>query len=217
MSILQSCLVCGEDTATVLCLGCEADLPTLSHGCPQCAEPTALGERCGRCLQSPPAFDRTLALFAYDFPLDQLVHALKYGGRLLLGEWFGLRLAAEITGIKADVIVPMPLHEDRLRERGYNQAMEISRTLARQSRITVRPELSVRTRPTVKQADLALKERHKNVRNAFFSPHALQGMHVLLVDDVMTTGTTLHECAKALKQQGAIEVTALIVARALKG
>lgn len=201
----------------MLCLGCEADLPALPGGCPQCAEPTALGERCGRCLQSPPAFDRTCALFAYDFPLDQLVHALKYGGRLLLGEWFGQRLAARIAGIEADVIVPMPLHEDRLRERGYNQAMEIARTLARQKRIPVTPELSLRTRPTVKQADLPLRDRHKNVRNAFFSPHPLQGEHVLLVDDVMTTGMTLHECAKALKQHGAGEVTALIVARALKG
>ncbi len=213
---LQTCVLCGIDTADAVCPGCNGDLPHLGEGCPQCAEETPRGETCGRCLQSPPAFAQAYALFAYDFPIDQMVHQLKYGHQLIIAHWFGQQLARRFGSLQADVIIPLPLHPDKLRERGFNQALEIARPLA--STLGLKPlvDICLRTRATHTQTDLPVKERPANVRNAFYCTTRLDGQHVLLVDDVMTTGATLNECAQSLKQQGASQVTAIVVGRTLK-
>lgn len=215
-SLRQSCLLCAADSLEAVCPACADDLPRLHSGCPQCAETTSHGEHCGRCLQTPPAFDRTLALFAYEFPVDQMVQMLKYGQRLILAHWFGEALARHCGDLKAGAVVPMPLHPDKLRQRGFNQALEIARLLATELALPLRSSACQRTRATHTQTDLPLKERPDNVRNAFFCADRLDGQHLLLVDDVMTTGASLHECAKALKQVGADRVTAVVVGRTLK-
>ncbi len=208
-----SCLLCGGDCPSVLCRECEGELPGLGPGCPLCAEPTTHGERCGRCLQHPPAFDRVHALFAYAFPVDRLIQACKYGGELAVAAHFGRLLGERLAGCHFDRIVPVPLHADRLRQRGYNQALELARPVARCLNSTLDPRILQRPRATAIQADLPLKERAGNMRGAFWVGGDLSGQRLLLVDDVLTTGATAGECARALKLHGATAVEVAVVAR----
>lgn len=214
-----SCLLCGGDTAEApLCPACIADLPPLpAPACPQCAEPTTHGERCGACLKETPHFARTIALFRYEFPADRLVQALKYGHQLALAPWFGRQLSARLNDAAFDIIVPLPLHPARLSERGFNQAAEIAAHLQFSAKIPVDRSSVVRVRATSPQADLPMKSRAKNVRGAFECRSDFTGQRVLLVDDVMTTGATADECARVLKLHGAAEVIVAVVARALRG
>jgi len=118
-------------------------------------------------LAAPPHYDATLAVYCYAFPIDKLVQAFKYGHRLALGAWFGSRLAELARGFHADLIVPMPLHRLRLRERGFNQALELARAVSRCSRIPIDARTCTRIRQTATQADLPWRERAGNVRGAF--------------------------------------------------
>ena len=213
-----SCLLCGEESRhQLLCPNCTADLPPLpKHLCPLCADQTTHGERCGACLKDPPHFTRTHALFRYDFPVDRIVHALKYGHQLAVAKWAGQRLAEQISRSEFDGIVPLPLHAGRLRERGFNQSAEIARALENCLKFPVDRSIVVRTRATLPQADLPHKERHRNVRGAFECRADLSGRRLLLLDDVMTTGATVNECARVLKLHGAASVTVAVIARALK-
>lgn len=213
-----SCLLCSADSGgSLLCPACADDLPLLPAAlCPQCSLPTTFGERCGACLHEPPHFDGTYALFRYDFPVDRIVHALKYGHQLAVAEWLGDTLAARLTGQTFELIVPLPLHAQRLAERGFNQAAEIATHLEKRLKIPVDRYNLQRTRATPAQAELPLKERHRNVRGAFECRCDFSGRHLLLLDDVMTSGATASECARVLKLHGAASVTVAVAARALK-
>lgn len=220
----QPCLLCGASTRSgLLCAGCADDLPRLSDArCPCCALPTAQGEFCGGCLRHPPAFDRAEAVFRYAYPLDGLVHALKFRDELPVARFFARHLAERLraAGMDAgriDRIVPMPLHPRRLRERGFNQAGEIARHLARLLGIPVAYGALIRARDAAPQAGLPLKSRIKNLRGAFSAAEDLSGLRVALVDDVMTSGASMHELAKVARAAGAKEVSAWIVARTLPG
>ena len=215
--LTQDCLLCGQDnTGDILCDACRETLPRLPAArCPCCALPAPDGERCGRCLTHSPHYDRTLAVFAYGFPVDKLVQDFKYVHRLALARFFGRLLAELAENTVADLIIPLPLHRERLRDRGFNQALELARPVATARRLPLAAEACLRTRNTPAQAGLPWKERAKNIRGAFHCTHDLSGQRILLVDDVMTTGSSLDECARTLKLHGATEVTLLIVARAL--
>jgi ComF family protein len=180
---------------------------------------------CGECLQREPPFDAAFAPFVYGHPLDLLVTKLKFGrslaaGRVLSELW--LEAMAEALPTRPDLLVPVPLHPSRLRERGYNQALELTRPLARALRIPLADTLLSRTKATAAQANLDAKARRKNLRGAFaFDGAALNGtrpakLHVALIDDVMTTGTTLRECARVLKRAGVARVDIWALARAPK-
>ena len=210
-----SCLLCGADSnGGALCAGCAGDLPPLSAAqCPQCAEQTTHGERCGACLKDPPAFARCSALFRYEFPVDRAIQALKYGHQLALATWFGERLADTLQNGSHDRVMPLPLHPERLRERGFNQSAEIARVLARRLRLPLDLASLARRRATPAQAALPLRERARNVRGAFECTGDLAGLRILLVDDVMTTGATLSATAAVLKDAGAATVINLVVAR----
>ncbi|MBX6392893.1 MAG: ComF family protein [Burkholderiales bacterium] len=211
--LAQDCLLCAAPGGDgLLCAACAAELPQLAPGCPQCALPGTGGELCGRCLREAPAYDRTVACWRYAFPLDRLVQALKYGNRLALADWFGRALAAKTAQREVDLIVPMPLHRRRLRERGFNQAMEIARRLRGIGRLA--PGALVRLKDTTPQTGLSDRERAQNVRGAFAATVPLSGLRIALVDDVMTTGASLHEAARALKRAGAADVENWVVARA---
>lgn len=174
------------------------------------------GTLCGRCLSSPPGYDRTIALWAYSFPADRLVHALKYHARLQLAGWLARQLARRVN-TWPDLIIPVPLHPSRVVERGFNQAHEIARALSQSTAVPLLASGVRRLRPTPAQAGLAPKARARNVRGAFRCELALHGRTVALVDDVMTTGATLDELARVLKRAGAARVTNCVVARTLKG
>lgn len=200
----------------LLCEACDADLPRLSApACPRCALASPGGAVCGRCLADPPAYDTTCAALAYRFPADVLIQALKFGGQLALAPLFGRLLSERARSVeRVDAIVPVPLSAVRLRERGYNQAMELARPVADALQAPVRPRLCERTRNTAAQTGLPIAERARNVRGAFSCAESLDGAVVAVVDDVMTTGATLSEVAKALKAAGAVRVHNLVATRA---
>ena len=212
----HSCLLCGADAdAAQICAPCDAELPRLtSKRCTVCALPLATGGICGSCLDSPPRYERVIAPFAYRFPVDALIQAYKYGGRLAHAGVLGTALASVVPP-DVDVIVPMPLAPRRLAERGYNQALEIARVVAS---VTGIPLLALACRKVVEtppQASLPWKERAKNVRRAFVCDADLRGKRVAVVDDVLTTGATLNELARVLRRAGAVEVAGWVVARTL--
>lgn len=211
-----SCLLCAADSASsLLCPACTADLPQqAATACPQCGIETPLGEHCGACLKSPPAFTRTIAPFRYEFPVDRLIQTLKYSHRLPLAKWFGSSLSGQITADEHDLLLPLPLHPSRLRERGFNQSAEIARAIHNRLGIPMSVGYVTRVRATPPQAALPLKERAKNVRGAFECTADLTGKRILLVDDVMTTGSTLRECARILQLHGAAQITLAVAARA---
>ena len=221
----SACALCGTTHAEGLCTACHRQfLNETSCRCRQCAARLADGsELCGQCLKQPPAFDATIVAADYAAPVDQLVLGLKFGGRLALAPLFAKLLRdallhdqAQHTALPA-LLAPVPLGPQRLVERGYNQALEIARPLSRALGIHLEPKLAVRLRETRAQSQLHQDERHANLRNAFsLSPHAMEqvrGQHIGLVDDVITTGETLHELAATLKRFGAARVTNLVFAR----
>lgn len=213
----QDCQLCGKPgAADLLCAPCLADLTRLpDERCPVCALPTAAGAVCGQCLRHPPHFDATHARFAYAFPLDQLVQTLKYGHQLALAGLFS-RLMQGALAIEADMMIPLPLSKQRLRQRGFNQAVEIARPLSRASGIPLDLHATERVVDTAAQAGLPWKERRANIRNAFECRMDLSGKSVVVVDDVMTSGATLDEFARTLKLHGAACVTNWVLARTLK-
>lgn len=221
----QPCLLCGGSAGRdPVCKCCAAALPRVPFpACPQCAQ--ALGTQatailaCGACLSDPPAFDATFAAYRYAFPTDRLVQAFKYGHRLSLAPFLGnvLAVAARdaFAGTLPDAVVAVPLAPARLAERGFNQSRELAAPVAAALR---RPLLEIvrRTRETASQADLPWRQRARNVKNAFASVAALDGQHLLVVDDVMTTGATLDAIARALKDAGARRVSNLVLARTVR-
>jgi len=207
-----SCYLCRGRARGVLCADCDAELPRLRMPlCPRCALASPAGALCGRCLAEPPSYDATLAALAYEFPADALIQALKFRGELALAPFFGQLLL--IGTLQIDLVVPVPLSTQRLKERGFNQAVEIAKVLAKRSGARLDSFCLRRTKDTAAQAGLPLAERRRNVRGAFACERALDGARVAVVDDVMTSGATLDEVAKALKSAGAAHVTNCVVAR----
>lgn len=212
----QDCFACGAPAGRdMLCPACLGDLAQLPvERCPKCALPSTHAQVCGACLRDEPNYDGTVARWVYDFPIREMVQALKYSARLALAPWLA-RSIADLELAQADCLIPVPLHPLRLAERGFNQAAEIGRGLARHWRLPLRVDACVKDRIIEPQANLPWKARRKNVRGAFRCTENLQGMRVIVVDDVMTTGATLDELAKTLKQRGAACVTNVVVARTL--
>ena len=208
-----TCYLCRGPASALLCAACDADLPRLAPPrCPRCALESPRGEVCGRCLSDPPHYDATVAALAYEFPADALVHSLKFRGELALAGFLGHLLSQHVATEDIDLIVPVPLSTVRLRDRGYNQSVEIARY--------VRPKkldlsLCERSRDTPAQMDLPYADRRRNVRGAFRCTRAILGGSVAVVDDVMTTGATLDELAAVLKAAGAARVVNWVVTRTL--
>ncbi|MDR2031078.1 MAG: ComF family protein [Azoarcus sp.] len=213
----RDCRLCGcpvEGGSLPLCAACARELPRHDAPCcPCCALPVPGGEICGRCLRHPPAFDATFAAFDYVFPLDVLVQALKYRHHLPLAGFFA-REMARMPLPPVDLVVPMPLHPRRLRRRGFNQAVELARPLARAIAVPLALEAVSRVRDTVSQTSLARAARLTNLRGAF-ACRRLDGLRIAVVDDVMTTGASLEALARCLKTAGAAAVYNLVAARAV--
>ena len=220
------CLLCGDDgdAGRDLCLACAASLARNPVCCPRCALPLLVpAPACGECLHRQPPFEAAFAPFLYAHPLDLLMTRLKFGRSLaagrVLSELWSEAIAATAPTLPT-LFVPVPLHASRLRERGYNQALELLRPLARSLQIALADSLLERTRATPAQANLDAGARRRNLRGAFeFHAPALRGIapgavHVALVDDVMTTGATLRECARVLRRAGIGRVDVWALARA---
>lgn len=212
----QDCLLCAAASgAEMLCPACHASLPHIAHACPRCAS-QGTGQVCGECLMHPPAFDRTRAALEYAFPTDKLIQALKYGGQLALAKLLGELLTEALADqTRPEIILPMPLHPARIKMRGFNQALEIAKVIAKRFDIPLAPGLAQRVVDTTPQASLPIDTRHKNVKGAFACDQDLRGKHIAVVDDVMTSGATLNELTKILKRAGAAQVDVWVVARAV--
>jgi ComF family protein len=180
------------------------------------------GALCGGCRRGLYQFDFARSLGSFQEPLKEIIHQFKYRSHPGLAKPLAFRLASAYTAhrdvLAADLIIPVPLHRWRERQRGFNQAFELSRHFAKLARIPVERHWLLRTRPTKVQAGLSRRERRLNMSGAFaVSKHAkLERKALLLVDDVFTTGATLNECARILKQQGASTVSVLTVARVIR-
>lgn len=216
----QDCLLCAAASgAQMLCPACHAGLPHIASACPCCAARSTrqiVGQVCGECLKHPPSFDRTRAALEYAFPADKLIQALKYGDQLALAKLFGELLAEAVADQpRPETILPMPLHPSRLKMRGFNQALEIAKVIAKRFDLPLAPGLAQRVVDTTPQASLPIDARHTNVKGAFVCDKDLRGQHITVVDDVMTSGATLNELAKILKRAGAAQVDVWVVARAV--
>lgn len=219
------CALCGKNENKLICLGCHQQFFTPSTArCIQCAIPLASHDRqrhCGECLNSPPYFDHTVTASNYAAPVDQLVLALKFGHRLalagLLSNMLRDAILQEPQQYLPDLLCPVPLGRQRLQERGFNQSLEIAKPLSVHLGVELHPQLVRRNRETAQQSSLHPDDRHKNVHNAFIlndtAINLIKGKHIGVVDDVMTTGTTLNEIANLLKRFGAAKVTNYVVAR----
>lgn len=217
------CALCAGSCRGVVCSPCRQQyLEQTRRRCRQCANPLAdVAQLCGRCLRRPPAYDATWTAVDYAAPVDQLLLQLKFGARLALAPLFAQLLAQAVAAAPQweapQLLCPVPLGPARLVERGYNQALEIARPLARQLGIALQPRLALRVRETRAQSGVAPRERRANLAHAFIVEPAyaaqLARCHVGIVDDVMSSGHTVHALAAALKRAGARKVTVLVAAR----
>ncbi|MES2299885.1 MAG: ComF family protein [Pseudomonadota bacterium] len=219
----SACAVCGGASDAPVCDACRLRYTAPSTArCPRCANPVAPADAllaCGVCQARQPHFDATLAAVDYTMPLDQLVLQLKFGGQLALAPWCARTMVDALLArpqfALPELLCPVPLGPLRLRERGFNQALEIARPLARALGIALLPGLLLRTRETKAQSSLAPAQRAANIRRAFvLAPGCeVRDRHVGVVDDVMTSGRTLDELAATLKRFGAARVSNLVFAR----
>lgn len=215
------CLLCRApaDTPRDLCHACAIDLPRNQPCCMRCALPLQRNEPlCGICLKHEPPFMTAWAPYRYGYPLDQLVTRFKFGrdlaaGRVLQELWID---AAHITPpTLPSLLVAIPLHISRLCERGYNQALELAKPLAQTLGVPLAHNLLTRRRATHAQTGLDVKARASNVKDAFvINANVSLPTHIALLDDVMTTGATLGECARILRRAGVARVDAWALARA---
>jgi len=209
-------VLCGAGARGNLCAGCDENLPWLNGPrCTRCSAPLPENVLCGTCLTHPPAYDDVTAAFVYAHPVDALIQGFKYGGRLALGTVLANALRSQLRE-PAELMIPMPLAATRLRERGFNQALELARQISRGTGIPLSAHACRKVRETLPQAMLPWKERAANVRRVFVCDENLADRHVAIVDDVMTTGTTLNELAGNLRRAGARRVSCWVVARAVR-
>ena len=211
------CLLCTEPglVGQDLCAECRRALPWNHSACLRCAIPVPAPGVCGECLQRPPPLAETHAAFLYGFPLDRLVPRLKFHNDLAAGRLLSQLMAEAFTALpKPRALVPVPLHASRLRQRGYDQALELAKPLAQALDIPLRADVLLRQRATAAQSELHADDRQRNLRGAFaLQPgHALPE-HVVLIDDVMTTGATLQAAARTLRRAGVSRVDAWVCAR----
>jgi ComF family protein len=216
------CAFCGTRLACGtlhVCAGCVADLPRLEHACVRCAEPlpglSAAGTCCGACQAKPPPVSVTVAPFLYEFPVDAGLKALKFRRQLFYAPAFAGLLLGALGQLRheVDALLPVPLHWRRVASRGFNQANELCKPISRHTGLPVIGGVA-RRRATAAQSGLSASARNRNLRGAFVVRKRILARHVLLVDDVITTGATTRHLALALLQQGVARVSVAAVARA---
>jgi ComF family protein len=217
----EQCSLCRAPAAGPVCPACRAELPWNRIACPLCARPQDAGggHICAACAQTAPPFDSGWSAFRYAPPIDRAVQGLKYHAGFRSGRWLGQEMAqalAQRSRPLPELLLPVPLHTGRLRRRGYNQALELTRTLGEILSIEVAPQLARRLRATEDQIGKSATERRRNVKGAFaVQAGRLDGRHVALVDDVMTTGSTMAELARVCRKAGAARIEVWTAARAV--
>jgi ComF family protein len=222
-SLPSQCEVCHAWPAQAVCENCVACFAQPVTRCTTCALPLPLSlpdgvAQCGACLRSPPPLDACLAAVSYAYPWEALIARYKFSGA---AGWAGVfaQILCSMPGVEdaldqADLLLPMPLSKERLRERGFNQSLQIARRLAP---VKVDAQLLLRIRHSAPQSSLHRNERLRNVEGAFavepLRSDLLKNERVVVLDDVMTSGASLHAAARVLRQAGAARITAMVLAR----
>ena len=213
---MNSCLICHNPTdKSSICQGCINLVKSPEHTCLNCAlELKQQQQTCGECQKHPPYFSKVHSGCDYSFPADDWVKGLKFANQLSLSKVMADLIAIKLQNqdLSDTLLVPVPLHKNRLRKRGYNQAYEVARELKKLTGQTLLPALK-RIKNTEMQAQLKFKQRANNVRNAFQLRKEIKGQKVMLIDDVMTSGYTLNECARVLNRGKAKTIEVAVFAR----
>lgn len=216
-----------ETTGKDICADCAAELPYIDIACPRCALPLPFLRSathasnnssllCGHCLQQQPVLDAVHAVFHYQTPVAGLIQGLKFNGRLSHARLLGQLMLEHVIKkhiARPELLLPVPLHVNRLRERGFNQSMELARYIGQGIEVPVAVDACLRQGDTVSQSSLPARKRRDNVRNVFVARRTLQACHVVIIDDVMTTGSTANELARVLRNAGARRVDLWVCAR----
>lgn len=239
-----TCRICHRPAERLLCNDCAQELEFYSDNCEQCGERLPPGQntsqdsfimRCAACISKPPPFQRTVFAYRYSGPLPQLIQQFKFSEALLLGNLLAGMVVARLMENDAqnslpDALIPVPLHPSRLKQRGFNQSLELARKISRGLDLPVYKDILVRTRATPMQSGLKRRERQRNLGGAFslntlgdgthikgtvpfVRKMQLEGKHLAIVDDVITTGATVREVAKVLKRARPARITVIAVAR----
>lgn len=215
------CQLCSDKIPynEMICIVCKQALPWLKHTCQRCAVPMINPNQgiCGQCQSHAPYYDQVYSLFYYRQPVSKLIIGLKFHHRLTLARLLGHLMAEYLLNqmdASPEAIIPVPLHPRRMRERGFNQACELARTINKRWDIKVRSSAVERLQDNPPQVTLSRKQRLINTRGAFRICERLPKRHLLIIDDVMTTGATVNELARILKHEGIERVDVLTLARA---
>ena len=227
----SKCLLCASTLPSgLLCLGCQLNLPHLSHKnlCQQCGlQIESLSNYCGHCLHQPPAFDRSIIPFAYEYPLNGLIHQFKYRRHLTCGKLLGQMLAEHLKHCEQDddawrapdLLIPAPMHWLKRWQRGFNQAEFLAQHVARELHIPLASGIVKRTHKTPAQKELTRAERQQNLRKAFALSEKnrvyIKGKRIAIIDDVVTTTATVRELSQLLIKAGAKEVQVWALARTM--
>jgi ComF family protein len=208
------------------CAGCRRDLPWINAACQRCGDilPAEYNHAvCGHCGDLAPAIARIVSALVYEYPVDRLIARAKFQRRIDMAHALGELLANFLLGqinageiVLPEMIVPVPLHPRRAAQRGFNQAIEIARPLARQLRVLLDTKACRRIRNTAEQTRIEAAERPRNTRGAFHASKNLKGINITIIDDVITTGSTVNALAEALGNAGAWKIQIWTVARSVK-
>jgi ComF family protein len=204
-----------------LCRSCESDLMVNQAACKQCAiplPPSQTKSLCGQCLKKPPEYDIAWSAFIYAQPLEWMIQQLKFNDKLIYADLLADLMMSHLPDLdqQPDCIIPVPLHNKRLRQRGYNQSYELIKPIAKKMGIKVDTKNCLRKKHTVAQTKLDAKSRRQNIKAAFDFKNINNYQYVILFDDVITTGSTMSELAKVIKKQGVKRVDAWSLVRAEK-
>lgn len=211
------CLLC-EDVApdaAQLCRRCLADLPWIGSACKICSKPLSIESICGECLQKSPVYSRAFVPLRYAYPVDHLIQRLKFSEQLAIAGTLSAVLAGAVgRDVLPQLLVPVPMHKHKLRERGFNQATEIARHLSDRTGVPLNQTMCLRLTSTPPQSSLKARARRRNVRGVFGISHMPRGTHhVAIVDDVVTTGATVEEMARVLRKAGVSRIDVWACAR----
>lgn len=220
MVLRRFCTLCGAAVGgeIEICTACWRSLPALGPSCPRCALPLAVNLDCGQCQSTTPPYSRCIAPFLYSYPIDLLLKAAKFSGRLHYLKVLGQIMAASIgprLETRPECLIPVPLHSRRLFARGYNQALELARPVSERLAIPLLPNACIRVRHTDPQARLPASVRRIHLLDAFATMGRLPYRHIAILDDVVTTGSTAAALSTILLAAGTAKVEVWALARAI--
>jgi len=219
---MPECILCNQEkrTARFICIDCEQALPW-HCGCNRCGNPLVTTEHnetlCKFCLLTPPPYQQLIAAWHYEFPIDTIISQFKFSDQLRWQTFLSHNLAKCIQSHPSytppDLIIPMPLHRKRLRQRGYNQAQLIAKRVAKHLKLPMHPKTCQRHKHTTPQVDLPATKRQHNVKGIFRITKSVNNQTIAIVDDVVTTGSTVASLSQTLLEAGATQVVVWCLAK----